>query len=92
MYPSLVACFDEKLDVSIHERNSHCNCGAVRQDKIGALTEFFDHAEDVIPSTAIEARTMVTELIDDLKTSAYPVSHRLASLPLPFQRLQQWFR
>lgn len=73
MYPPFVACFDEKLDVSIHERDSHCDCGAVRQDKIWVLTEFFDHAEDVVPSTAIQARTMVTELIDDLKASA---SHR----------------
>ncbi len=70
MYPSFVACFDEKLDVSIHERYSHCYCGAVRQDKLGVLTEFFDHAEDVIPSAAIQARTVVTELIDDLDASA----------------------
>ena len=70
MHTSFVACFDEKLDVGIHERNSHCDSGAVRQNELGALTEFFDHAEDVIPSTAVQARTMVTELIDDLEASA----------------------
>ena len=70
MYPSFMASFDEKLDVSIHERDGHCDSGAVRQNKIGVLTKFFDHAEDVVPSTAIQARTMVTELIDDLEASA----------------------
>ena len=70
VHTSFVACFDEKLDVGIHERNSHCDSGAVRQNEFGALTEFLDHAEDVIPSTAIQARTMVTELIDDLEASA----------------------
>lgn len=92
MYPSFMACFDEKLNVSIHERNSHCDCGAVWQDKIGALTEFFDHAEDVIPSTAIQTRTMVTKLIDDLESSAQPTPHRQTHLPLPSQKLLQWFR
>lgn len=60
MYPSFVACFDEKLDVSMHKWNRHRDCGAVWQDKIGALTKLFYHAEDVIPSTAIQAGTMVT--------------------------------
>lgn len=71
MYTPFVACFDEKLDVSIHKGYSHCDSGAVRQNEIGALTELFDHAEDVIPSTAIQARTMVTELINDLQASAF---------------------
>ena len=70
MHTSFVACFNEKLDVGIHERNSHSDSGAVRQNEFGALTELFDHAEDVIPSTAIQARTVVTELIDDLEASA----------------------
>ena len=87
-----MACFDEKLDISIHERYSHCDSGAVRQNEIRALTEFFDHAEDVIPSTAIQARTMVTELIDDLEASAFSMSHGQTVLPLPFQRLLEWSR
>ena len=70
MYPSFVACLDEKLDISIHEGYSHCDCGAVWQHKSGILTEFFDYAEDVVPSAAIQAGTMITELIDDLEASA----------------------
>ena len=66
MYPSFVACFDEKLNVSVHERNGHCDCGAVWQNKVGILTKFLDHAEDIIPSTAIQPRAMVTKLVDDL--------------------------
>ncbi len=76
MYTSFVTCFDEELDVSVHKRNRHGDCGAVRQYKIGIVTELFDHTEDVIPSTAIQARTVVTELIDDLKTSARPTLRR----------------
>ena len=87
MYPSFVTCPDEKLDIGIHERDRHCYCGAVRQDEIGIVTELFDHAEDVIPSTAIQARTVVTQLIYDLEMSAYSTPHRQAYLPLPFQKL-----
>ena len=92
MYPTFVTCFDEKLDVSIHERDCHCDCRAVRQDKIWVLTKFFDHAEDVVPSTAVQARTMVTELIDDLEASASSAPHGQANLPPPFQRLLRWSR
>ena len=70
MYPSFVACLDEELDVSIHKGDSHCDCGAVRQDKVDILAELLNYAKDVIPSTAIQARTMVTQLKDDLQMSA----------------------
>ena len=66
MYTSFVACLDEKLNIRIHERNRHCDCGAVRQNEVGILTKFFDDAEDIIPSTAIQPRTVVTKLKDDL--------------------------
>ena len=70
MYPSFVACLDEELDVGIHKRDRHCDCGAVRQDKVDVLAEFLNHAKDVIPSTAIQARTVITQLKDDLQMSA----------------------
>ena len=70
MYPSFVACLDEELDVGIHKRDRHGDCGAVRQDKFGVLAELLNHAKDVIPSTAIQARSVVTQLKDDLQTSA----------------------
>ena len=60
MYPSFVASFDQKLHVSIHEWDRHGDCGAIGQNEVGILTELFDHAEDVIPSTAIQTRTVVT--------------------------------
>ena len=92
MYPSFVACLDEELDVGIHKRDRHCYCGAVRQDKVDVLAELLDHAKDVIPSTAIQARTVVTQLKDDLQMSAKSSSHGQAYLPLPFQRQLRWFR
>ena len=53
MYPSFVACLNEELDVGIHKGDRHCDCGAVRQDKVDVLAELLDHTKDVIPSTAI---------------------------------------
>ncbi len=66
MYPSFVARFDEQLHISIHKRNSHRYGRTIWQNKIWILTELLDHTKDIIPSTAIEASTVIAELIDDL--------------------------
>lgn len=61
-----MAGLDKELDVSIHERRSHCDGGSVREDKVGVLAETLDDAEDVVPATTVETGRVVTELIDDL--------------------------
>jgi hypothetical protein len=63
---SPVASLDEKLDIRIHERNSHGNSGTVWQHEVGVLAEPLDGAEDVVPSAAVEAGAVVAELVDDL--------------------------
>ena len=66
MNASFVAGLDQQFDVSIHERHGHRDGRSVRKDEVGILTELFNNAEDVIPSTAVESGTMITELEDDL--------------------------
>ena len=66
VHASLVAGLDEQLDVRVHERNSHGDIAAVRQDKLGVVSELLDDGEDVIPATTVEAGAVLAELVDDL--------------------------
>lgn len=63
---ALVAGLDEQLDVGVHKGDGHCDGGSVRQDKVCVVAELLDGAEDVVPSAAVEAGAVVTELVDDL--------------------------
>ena len=71
MHASFVARLYEQLYISIHERYGHGHRRSVWQDEIGVLAELLDHAEDIIPSTAIQPRAVISELVYDLKV----VSH-----------------
>jgi hypothetical protein len=66
MNTSAVACLNEKLHVSFHERHSHRYSAPVWQNKLAVVTELLDNAEDVIPSAAVEAGAVLSEFIDDL--------------------------
>lgn len=61
-----VAGLDQKLDVRIHEWNSHGHRVTIWQDEVGVLSEALDDAENVVPSTAVEAGAVVAKLVDDL--------------------------
>jgi hypothetical protein len=63
---SLVAGLDEQLDVCVHEGTAHGDRVSVRENKVGILSEALDGVEDVIPATAVEARRVIAELVDDL--------------------------
>ncbi|KAI6775412.1 hypothetical protein HG530_002170 [Fusarium avenaceum] len=63
---ALVAGLDEELHVGLHEGDGHRDGGTVWEDKVGVVAELLDDAEDVVPSTTVEARAVVTELVDDL--------------------------
>jgi hypothetical protein len=66
VYASAMACLNQEFDVGIHEWHSHCHCGTVWKDKVCVISEALDHAEDVIPTTAVKAGAVVTEFVDDL--------------------------
>jgi len=66
VHASPVAGLDQQLDVGVHERHGHGHGGTVRQDEVGVLAESLDDAEDVVPPTAVEARAVLTELVDNL--------------------------
>jgi len=66
MDASAMTCLDQKLDVRIHEWHGHGHCGTIWEDKVGVVSEALDHAEDVIPTSAVEAGAMISEFVDDL--------------------------
>ena len=66
MHASFVACLYEQLYISIHEWYGHSHRRAVWQDEIGALAELLDHAEDIIPSAAVQSRAVISELVYNL--------------------------
>lgn len=63
---SLVAGLDQKSDVCVHEGYRHGDRGAVGKDKVGVVTELLNEGEDVIPSSTVQARAVVSQFINDL--------------------------
>lgn len=93
MDSALVTGLDKELDVGIHEGGSHGHGIAVWENEVRVLTETLDSVEDVIPTTAVQARRVVTELIDDL----FVISSRSklnirSTLPRPSQTPREWSR
>jgi hypothetical protein len=66
VHTTTMASLDEELDVGVHEGNSHGNSTAVGQNEVGVVAEALDHREDVVPATAVEARRVIAEFVDDL--------------------------
>ena len=66
MHASPVAGLDEKFYIGVHERDGHGHGITVGKNEVGILAETLDGVEDVVPSTAVEARRVIAELIDDL--------------------------
>lgn len=68
---------DQELDIGIHEWGCHGDGRAIRKDELGVLTESLDDAENVVPSSAIKTRRVVSQLVDDLNMSQPVVSELL---------------
>jgi len=54
MNASLVASFNEELDVGIHEGDCHCNIAAIREYKFLMIAEFLDETENIVLNVNIE--------------------------------------
>ena len=63
---ALVADVDETLHVGLHERSGHGKMAAIGGDLVVVRLELLDVAEEVVPATAVEAKRVVLELIEDL--------------------------
>jgi hypothetical protein len=61
-----MASLYQELDVGVHEWNGHGHSRPIWEHEVRILAETLDHAEDVVPPTAVKARAVVAELIDDL--------------------------
>jgi len=68
MHSSSMTGLDEQLHICVHERDSHCHCRAVWQDKIRVVAELLNHTENIIPPTTIQPRAMIAQLIDNLES------------------------
>jgi hypothetical protein len=62
-----MAGLDEQAHVGVHEGRGHGDLGSVGKDELAVLAESLDDGEDVVPSAAVEAGRVLTELVDDLK-------------------------
>lgn len=61
-----MAGLDQKLNIRVHEWNSHGHRVTVWQNKVGVLSEALDDTENVVPSAAVEAGAVVAKFVDDL--------------------------
>jgi hypothetical protein len=61
-----VAALDHELRICPQERRCHGDGAAIRQDEFGAMAEFLDDAENVVPASAVEPDDPVAKLIEDL--------------------------
>lgn len=66
MNTTAVTSPDEKLGVGLHEVLSHPDLDTIRQEAVRMCLEGLDIAEDVIPSSAIQASRVVPQLVQDL--------------------------
>lgn len=55
-----------KTYVGIHEGNGHGDRASIWEHKIAVLAEFLDDTEDVVPATTVQARAVISQLVDDL--------------------------
>ena len=56
----------EELGVRAHERHRHRDLRAIGQDERRVAPELLDHAEDVVPTSGVQPRCVVAELVEDL--------------------------
>jgi ElaB/YqjD/DUF883 family membrane-anchored ribosome-binding protein len=65
MDTTLVACLDKKTDIGVHEGDGHGNIRAIGKDIFRVKSELLDERENVIPSSTVKSRGVITEFIDD---------------------------
>src|SRR5258707_861579 len=61
-----VARLDQEFDVRLQEVPRHRDFRAVRQHEFLVIAELLDEAENIIPASAVKARRVVLQLIEDL--------------------------
>jgi hypothetical protein len=63
---TLVAGLNEKLNIRGHERNGHSDVVTLGKNKFRVVSQLLDKREDVVPSTTVKTRRVLTKLVDDL--------------------------
>ena len=61
-----VAGPDQEIDVRLQEVALHRDLRPIRQHEVRTMPELLDEAENVIPSSAVQTRRMVAQLVEDL--------------------------
>lgn len=65
MDTTLMAGFDQQLNIRLHKRNSHRDVASVREHELRIIPELFDDRENVVPATTVETRAVLTEFVDN---------------------------
>ena len=63
---ALVANTNEALRVCTHERNTHRDVRAIRQNEGVVMRKFLDDAEDVVPAACVQTGSMIAQLVQNL--------------------------
>lgn len=67
MNTAAVAGLDQQAHISVHEGHGHGHRRTVGKNEFRILAELLDEREDVIPSAAVESRTVLPKFINDLQ-------------------------
>jgi hypothetical protein len=62
---ALVTRLHEQVGVGAHEGDLHGDLSAVREDDL-VMSELLDRAEDVVPSSRVDARDVIAQLVEEL--------------------------
>lgn len=77
MNASLVARFNQELNICIHERDRHGDIATIGEYELRMITELLDETENIIlgvstlkkakfyPSTTVQSRRMISQFIDE---------------------------
>src|SRR5262245_1187298 len=65
MCAASVTGLDEQFGVGSHKWHDHRDLGAVWQEEIRVFVEFFDDAEDIVPTAGVQGDDMVAQLIQN---------------------------
>src|ERR1043166_3461002 len=60
-----VACLDEQVHVGFQKMPVHGDRRSIRQNEVGVIPELLNEAENVVPATAIQARRVVAQFVEN---------------------------
>src|ERR1700676_4428362 len=60
-----MASLDQQFDVGAQEMSGHGDAASIRQNHVRIIGEFLDIAENIVPASRVEARGVLSQLVED---------------------------